>query len=115
MKREKQIMISLDMLHLKVVVVADFKVLEDLIVHHSQIFLKIFSVILEVGLQEDLVNRGNDLRYDVGISLEEAYQGTEKNVRYTTYKSKSCSGSGAAKGSKSHQMRLLRRSWKSEN
>ena len=46
-------------------------------------------------------NRGNDLRYDVGISLEEAYQGTEKNVRYTTYKScKSCSGSGAAKGSK---------------
>ena len=46
-------------------------------------------------------NRGNDLRYDVSISLEDAYRGTEKNVRYTTYKScKSCSGSGAAKGSK---------------
>ena len=46
-------------------------------------------------------NRGSDLRYDVSISLEEAYDGTEKNVRYTTYKScKSCSGSGAAKGSK---------------
>ena len=25
-------------------------------------------------------NRGNDLRYDVSISLEEAYEGTEKNV-----------------------------------
>jgi len=32
-------------------------------------------------------NRGNDLRYDVSISLEDAYKGTEKNVRYTTYKS----------------------------
>ena len=53
-EREKQIMISLDMLHLKVVVVADFRVLVDLIVHHSQIFLKIFSVILVAGLQEDL-------------------------------------------------------------
>ena len=25
-------------------------------------------------------NRGNDLRYDVSISLEDAYKGTEKNV-----------------------------------
>ena len=31
-------------------------------------------------------NRGNDLRYDVSITLEDAYTGTEKNVRYTTYK-----------------------------
>ena len=46
-------------------------------------------------------NRGNDLRYDVNISLEEAYKGLEKNVQYTTYKKCiSCSGSGAAKGSK---------------
>ena len=46
-------------------------------------------------------NRGNDLRYDVSIDLEEAYKGIQKNVRYTTYKSCStCSGSGAAKGSK---------------
>ena len=45
--------------------------------------------------------RGNDLRYDVSINLEEAYKGSEKNVRYTTYKRCStCSGSGAAKGSK---------------
>ena len=46
-------------------------------------------------------NRGNDLRYDLNISLEEAYKGTEKNIKYTTYKKCSgCSGSGAAKGSK---------------
>ena len=46
-------------------------------------------------------NRGNDLRYDVSIGLEEAYNGSEKNVKYTTYKRCStCSGSGAAKGSK---------------
>ena len=46
-------------------------------------------------------NRGNDLRYDVNIKLEEAYKGLEKNVQYTTYKKcVTCSGSGAAKGSK---------------
>jgi molecular chaperone DnaJ len=46
-------------------------------------------------------NRGNDLRYDVNISLEEAYKGSEKNIKYTTYKKcPPCSGSGAAKGSK---------------
>ena len=46
-------------------------------------------------------NRGNDLRYDVTINLEEAYKGLEKNIQYNTYKKCStCSGSGAAKGSK---------------
>jgi molecular chaperone DnaJ len=46
-------------------------------------------------------NRGNDLRYDLNITLEEAYSGLEKNIKYTTYKKcNDCSGSGAAKGSK---------------
>jgi|TARA_B100001093_G_scaffold59577_1_gene50301 molecular chaperone DnaJ len=46
-------------------------------------------------------NRGNDLRYDINISLEEAYSGIEKNIKYTTSKKCSdCLGSGAAKGSK---------------
>ena len=46
-------------------------------------------------------DRGNDLRYDVSVTLEEAFKGLEKNVKYTTYKNcSSCSGSGAAKGSK---------------
>jgi len=46
-------------------------------------------------------NRGSDLRYDVSITLEEAYQGIEKSVNYTTYKKcGDCTGSGAEKGSK---------------
>ena len=45
-------------------------------------------------------NRGNDLRYDLSVSLEEAYNGLEKNIKYSTYKKcGGCSGSGAAKGS----------------
>ena len=94
-------MISLVTQLLKAVEEEAFKVLEGLIVHLSQIFLKIFLVTLVVGSSRRTSNRGNDLRYDVSISLEDAYKGTEKNVKYTTYKScKSCSGSGAAKGSK---------------
>ena len=46
-------------------------------------------------------NRGNDLRYDISINLEESYSGLNKNIQYTTYKKCSdCTGSGAAKGSK---------------
>ena len=58
-------------------------------------------ILVEVVLLEGSSNRGNDLRYDVSINLEEAYKGIQKNVKYTTYKAcSSCSGSGAAKGSK---------------
>ena len=43
-------------------------------------------------------SRGNDLRYDITIDLEEAYEGLEKNIKYTTNKRCSdCSGSGAEK------------------
>ena len=46
-------------------------------------------------------NRGNDLRYDQTISLEEAYNGLEKKIEYTTYKKcGDCKGSGAEPGSK---------------
>ena len=46
-------------------------------------------------------NRGNDLRYDLTISLEDAYKGLEKKIDYTTYKKcDGCSGSGAERGSK---------------
>ena len=46
-------------------------------------------------------SRGNDLRYDLNISLEEAYKGLEKKIDYTTYKKcAGCSGSGAEPGSK---------------
>ena len=55
----------------------DSKVLEVLIVLLFQTFLRISSVILVVVLRRTS-NRGNDLRYDVSISLEDAYNGTEK-------------------------------------
>ena len=46
-------------------------------------------------------SRGNDLRYDVSISLEDAYKGLDKKILYTTYKKcNSCKGSGAEPGSK---------------
>ena len=46
-------------------------------------------------------SRGNDLRYDVSISLKEAYKGLEKKINYTTYKKcNGCKGSGAEPGSK---------------
>ena len=46
-------------------------------------------------------SRGNDLRYDLSISLENAYKGLERKINYTKYKKCSdCSGSGAEPGSK---------------
>ena len=46
-------------------------------------------------------SRGNDLRYDLSINLEDAYKGLEKKIDYTTYKKcNSCIGSGAEPGSK---------------
>ena len=46
-------------------------------------------------------NRGNDLRYDITIDLNDAFNGKEEKINYTTYKKcKTCSGSGAKPGSK---------------
>ena len=67
----------------------------------SDIFEDFFSDFGGGGQTRRSTNRGNDLRYDVSINLEDAYKGLEKNVKYITYKKcSSCSGSGAAKGSK---------------
>ena len=67
----------------------------------SDIFEDFFGDFGGGGSSRGSSNRGNDLRYDVSISIEEAYKGSEKNVRYTTYnKCSTCLGSGAAKGSK---------------
>ena len=67
----------------------------------SDIFEDFFSDFGGGGSSRRSSNRGNDLRYDINIDLEEAYKGSEKNVKYTTYKKcTTCSGSGAAKGSK---------------
>jgi molecular chaperone DnaJ len=46
-------------------------------------------------------SRGNDLRYDLTISLEDAYKGLDRKIEYTTYKKcGDCKGSGAEPGSK---------------
>ena len=51
------------------------------------------------GRQQD--HTGNDLRYDLNISLEEAYKGLQKDITVTIPVScNSCDGSGAASGSK---------------
>jgi molecular chaperone DnaJ len=63
-------------------------------IHHpfSDIFDDFFSDFGGGGSTRRSSNRGNDLRYDVSIDLEEAYKGIQKNVKYTTYKAcSSCS------------------------
>lgn len=45
-------------------------------------------------------NRGDDLRYDLSITFEEAYRGTEKQLTFSRLQTCSeCHGSGAAPGS----------------
>ncbi len=45
--------------------------------------------------------RGSDLRYNMEITLEEAFKGLKKKIKVSTHgKCDDCSGSGAAKGSK---------------
>ena len=74
--------------------------------HLFQIFLKMFLAILDLVDQANLEkgrrsNRGNDLRYDISIDLDDAFKGKEEKINYTTYKKcKTCAGSGAKPGSK---------------
>ncbi len=45
-------------------------------------------------------NRGSDLRYDLSISLEEAYEGKKQNIQFSTSeKCSSCRGNGSKPGS----------------
>ena len=45
-------------------------------------------------------NRGSDLRYDLSISLEEAYSGKKQNIQFTTSeKCNTCKGNGSKPGS----------------
>lgn len=53
------------------------------------------------GGDESGPTRGEDLRYDLEISLEEAVNGVERELKFTKpAKCESCNGSGAEKGSK---------------
>jgi len=52
------------------------------------------------GAQRGGPSRGDDLRYDLEISLEEAAEGVEKEITYRRHTScETCGGSGAAAGS----------------
>ena len=69
----------------------------------SVTFLEICSVISSVvaGRGRQRVVRGEDLRYDIQITLEEAVKGTTKDIQINTLAHcDSCDGSGAEKGSK---------------
>ena len=45
-------------------------------------------------------NRGSDLRYDLSITLEEAYQGKKQDIKFsTTEKCNTCKGNGSKPGS----------------
>ena len=101
--QKKKIMIILVMLLLKMEVV-DKVDLVVLVVQIFQIFLKIF---LEILVEErrssrgrSSNNRGSDLRYDLSITLEEAYSGKKQNIQFSTSeKCNTCKGNGSKPGS----------------
>jgi len=68
----------------------------------SDIFENIFGEFMNGGTQQDRRSnmlRGSDLRYDLEISLEEAYAGKEVELRIdTTVPCEPCGGSGAKAG-----------------
>ena len=49
--------------------------------------------------KKESYNRGSDLRYDLSISLEEAYTGKKQNIQFsTTEKCNTCKGNGSKPG-----------------
>ena len=51
------------------------------------------------GSRKNSNNRGSDLRYDLSISLEEAYAGKKQNIQFsTTEKCNNCKGNGSKPG-----------------
>lgn len=67
----------------------------------GDIFGDMFGDIFGGGRGRQRVVRGDDLRYDLEITLEEAVRGTTKDIQINTLAHcDSCDGSGAEKGSK---------------
>ncbi|EFL79298.1 chaperone protein DnaJ [Actinobacillus pleuropneumoniae] len=67
----------------------------------EDIFSEMFGGGFGSGGRRQRVVRGDDLRYDIEISLEEAVKGCKKDIRISTLaECDSCHGSGAEKGSK---------------
>ena len=67
----------------------------------SDMFGDIFGDIFGGGRSRQRVVRGEDLRYDIEITLEEAVKGATKDIKINTLTHcEVCEGSGAEKGSK---------------
>lgn len=65
----------------------------------SEVFGQAFGEMFNAGRRSSGPARGQDLRYDVEITLEQAYAGDEIEVRYPTVQScEVCDGSGAKPG-----------------
>ncbi len=69
----------------------------------SDIFEDLFGEFVNGGRRSaEARNRGSDLRYNLEISLEDAFKGLNKQIKVTTLAScDTCKGSGAAEGAKS--------------
>ena len=81
----------------------DLEILVALTQVPFRIFLMIFLVILLVVAEEggSRSKRGSDLKINIEVTLEEAYQGKKQTFEVpTSEKCSDCSGSGAASGSK---------------
>ena len=65
------------------------------------IFLKVLVEEEEEGEEDLLILEGADLRYDLSISLEDAYNGKKQEINFSSSdKCEICNGSGAEPGSK---------------
>src|SRR5579871_3703556 len=65
----------------------------------SDVFEDFFGDLMGGGRQRQRRNRGQDLRYNLEITLEEAYAGRSAEIKVPTQVScEACSGSGAEKG-----------------
>ncbi|MGC1304548.1 MAG: DnaJ domain-containing protein, partial [Caulobacteraceae bacterium] len=65
----------------------------------SEVFGQAFGEMFNAGRRSSGPARGQDLRYDVEITLEQAYAGDDIEVRYPTVQScEVCDGSGAKPG-----------------
>ena len=70
----------------------------------SDIFSSIFGEFMDPRGQRQNVARGSDLRYDLNLTLEEAYQGVEKEIRIEALaRCESCEGTGAKGESKAQR------------
>lgn len=79
---------------------AAFRDFNDIFGDFSDFFGEIFGGGFRGGRTRERVRRGNDLQYEMEISLEEAYSGAEKDIRVPKQvPCDACAGSGCAPGS----------------